>query len=91
MKKVSQRELRSAIMILIAYGLELKAQGFQIDDKFGDYDFDIHFTINQVTNWKTKDEVIKKDNEKIIKLFEAQIKKLIETNEKIIIGEVKEK
>ncbi len=77
-------------MILIAYGIELKAKGFQIDDRFGDFDFDVHFSINEVTNWKTKETLISKNNGKSMEHFEVQIKTEIQPKENIVEGQVKE-
>lgn len=77
-------------MILVAYGIEIKGRAFEVEDRFGDFDFHIHFTIHQVNNWKTKQSLIG-NIDKNATNFEVQIKNEIQPKENIVDGQVKEK
>lgn len=86
-KNISEREMRSAVMILINYCIDRKAQSVNIDDKFKDYKFNIDFKINEVSNFKTNEKLILSNSQE----FAEELKPEILSKEKIIDGKVVEK
>lgn len=89
-KKVSQKEINSAILILIGHCINLKAQSIRVDETFKGYFFDIDFKVNQVKEVRSGRILISKENSKVMQEFEKEITNIVKKDEKIVVGEVKE-